>query len=80
MALRRLLRPARDLPRVSPGLSPSAAAPSRRSCPARPAPLPAASQLRAPGAGKKPHAPARNAGLPGGRGAGRTEAPRREGG
>ncbi|XP_036852569.1 PR domain-containing protein 11 isoform X3 [Manis javanica] len=32
-------------------------------------PLPAASQLRAPGAGKKPHAPARNAG-PGGRGAG----------
>lgn len=33
------------------------------------APLPAASQLRAPGAGKKPHAPARNAG-PSGRGAG----------
>lgn len=57
-----------------PGAAPSGA-PSRR--PARApassrsprAPLPAASQLRAPGAGKKPHAPARNAG-PGGRGAG----------
>jgi hypothetical protein len=59
--------------------------PSRRPLPALPAPLPAASQLRAPGAGKKPHAPARNAGLPGGRraagggrsGAGRSAPPGR---
>ena len=43
------------------------------------APLPAASQLRAPGAGKKPHAPARNAG-PGGRaGGGRRAGPGRPG-
>ncbi|XP_036747552.2 PR domain-containing protein 11 isoform X4 [Manis pentadactyla] len=41
-------------------------------------PLPAASQLRAPGAGKKPHAPARNAG-PGGRGAGTGQGRARQG-